>query len=474
MKRDKGITLIALVITIIVLLILAGVTINAIIGNESSMEKAKQAQVENEKANEFDSIKMAVTDAMVKETDGTIHLDKLNESLTGLIKENAQGEDPWTVTGSITNKMYLITKYGQVEEVKGVLVKTKTVNVIPGGSKEIEVLNITGEELTFTPVSSNGITITKGTGNKVTIIAASTATVGTKLTVTAEAGTENDTFEVNVIEDVAGLINAKIGKNVSYSVTYKDASNNDVTVDKWQVFYADADNNEVFIISENILELNTSIGNSDILSQYSDGASSLNSFGTSVEPKYGRKYNLKWFEVDGMPDTSKYSNGNAYNNSKVVAYLCDSTNPNWSKYANGTFGNTSTPSGIYAVGGPTVELLKKSLMVFDPSKIVVNDFRNQNGEGYKDLGISSGLNEPYRAKYTKNDGTQDYGFWWLASPKKSSGSLYQYSWIFIVYADGSTGGGGVRNSYADTDPDQGVRPVVSIPLDKFDMSWISE
>ena len=33
MKKNKGITLIALVITIIVLLILAGVTINAIIGN---------------------------------------------------------------------------------------------------------------------------------------------------------------------------------------------------------------------------------------------------------------------------------------------------------------------------------------------------------------------------------------------------------------------------------------------------------
>ena len=36
-KRNKGITLIALVITIIVLLILAGVTINAIVGNNSSM-----------------------------------------------------------------------------------------------------------------------------------------------------------------------------------------------------------------------------------------------------------------------------------------------------------------------------------------------------------------------------------------------------------------------------------------------------
>ena len=42
LRKSKGITLIALVITIIVLLILAGVTINAIVGNESAMEKAAQ------------------------------------------------------------------------------------------------------------------------------------------------------------------------------------------------------------------------------------------------------------------------------------------------------------------------------------------------------------------------------------------------------------------------------------------------
>ena len=114
MKKNKGITLIALVITIIVLLILAGVTINAIIGNESAMEKAKQAKEENDKGNELDAIKLAVTDAMVKETDGTIHLDKLNESLIGLVKGEATGDSPWTVIGN-TGTKYLITNTGSVE-----------------------------------------------------------------------------------------------------------------------------------------------------------------------------------------------------------------------------------------------------------------------------------------------------------------------------------------------------------------------
>ena len=126
--ENRGITLIALVITIIVLLILAGVTISAIIGNESAMEKAKQAKEANESANELDTIKLAVTDALVKETDGLVHLDKLNESLNNLVTENAEGESPWTVTGSTTGKSYIITKYGQVEEAQEVGEKVETIN----------------------------------------------------------------------------------------------------------------------------------------------------------------------------------------------------------------------------------------------------------------------------------------------------------------------------------------------------------
>ena len=40
--KNKGITLIALIITIIVLLILAGVTINALTGSDAAPEKANE------------------------------------------------------------------------------------------------------------------------------------------------------------------------------------------------------------------------------------------------------------------------------------------------------------------------------------------------------------------------------------------------------------------------------------------------
>ena len=48
-KNARGITLIALVITIIVLLILAGVTINALSGENGIITKSKEAKIKTEK-----------------------------------------------------------------------------------------------------------------------------------------------------------------------------------------------------------------------------------------------------------------------------------------------------------------------------------------------------------------------------------------------------------------------------------------
>ena len=50
MKKQKGITLIALVITIIVLLILAGISINAVVGQNGILTRAQQAVTETQKA----------------------------------------------------------------------------------------------------------------------------------------------------------------------------------------------------------------------------------------------------------------------------------------------------------------------------------------------------------------------------------------------------------------------------------------
>ena len=60
MKNNKGITLIALVITIIVLLILAGITIAMLTGENGLLNKANGAKVEDMRATADESINLAI------------------------------------------------------------------------------------------------------------------------------------------------------------------------------------------------------------------------------------------------------------------------------------------------------------------------------------------------------------------------------------------------------------------------------
>lgn len=65
MKKQKGITLIALVITIIVLLILAGVSINLVIGENGILEKAKNAADLTKSVTVQEAVEMAITNAKI-------------------------------------------------------------------------------------------------------------------------------------------------------------------------------------------------------------------------------------------------------------------------------------------------------------------------------------------------------------------------------------------------------------------------
>ena len=58
MKDNKSITLTALVVTIVILIILAGITINSILGDEGILKKAQQAtqNYSNAQAEEEDKI----------------------------------------------------------------------------------------------------------------------------------------------------------------------------------------------------------------------------------------------------------------------------------------------------------------------------------------------------------------------------------------------------------------------------------
>ena len=69
MKNNKGITLVALVVTIVVLLILAGVSINLVLGNNGIIAKAKEAETKSAEASQNDLKGM---NGLVSEMEGAL------------------------------------------------------------------------------------------------------------------------------------------------------------------------------------------------------------------------------------------------------------------------------------------------------------------------------------------------------------------------------------------------------------------
>ena len=99
-KRENGITLIALVITIIILLILAGVSIAMLTGENGILSQAQKAKDETEIANEKEGISLDVIE---------YQMDKENNTKLGttLYTKNADNSSIWDVfVDNINNITY--------------------------------------------------------------------------------------------------------------------------------------------------------------------------------------------------------------------------------------------------------------------------------------------------------------------------------------------------------------------------------
>ena len=67
-RKNQGSTLIALVITIIVLIILAGVTINIVLDQNGIIEKTQEAKNKTEQASDIEKIRLAILEAQIGES----------------------------------------------------------------------------------------------------------------------------------------------------------------------------------------------------------------------------------------------------------------------------------------------------------------------------------------------------------------------------------------------------------------------
>ena len=128
MKNNKGITLVALVVTIVVLLILAGVSINLVLGNNGIIAKAQEAKTKQAEASENDLKGM---NSLIEQMESTLngsgnggktepetvpylpsddfHYDTSTSVDTGLVIQDANGNEyVWVV---VPKSLYSNTNY---------------------------------------------------------------------------------------------------------------------------------------------------------------------------------------------------------------------------------------------------------------------------------------------------------------------------------------------------------------------------
>ena len=117
-KEENGITLLALSITIIILLILAGITIAGLTGKNGLINNTEEAKKQTEIANEKEILERATAGAMAQDSRGNIKKENLQNKLNNEIGEGKAevsdtGEE-FEVLFTDSNRYYAIDKNGNI------------------------------------------------------------------------------------------------------------------------------------------------------------------------------------------------------------------------------------------------------------------------------------------------------------------------------------------------------------------------
>jgi len=210
----NGITLIALVITIIVLLILAGVTIATLTGDNGILTKAQNAKEKNAQKTVEEQINLAVQASRINEG-LVINKEILEQELTnnGIeITKSENDELPWTVKKD--GYVYTISENGEIKEKEGIAITTGDIEILKGSTKgkKVSAQILSGETGTIKWEHTGNITLSATEGNEITVNVNSNANAGDTATITAriDGKTYQDSINVKIVTQVTSVTAEKI------------------------------------------------------------------------------------------------------------------------------------------------------------------------------------------------------------------------------------------------------------------------
>lgn len=130
MRNERGITLIALVVTIVVLLILAGVTITYALGDNGIFGTAKKAELGSVKATFSDAVSTAQAECLIKKHDPDDKVPETAAELLTMVKNYLP--DAWKENTSATTLSFTDGKLEGTISYKKDESKTYTITVANG------------------------------------------------------------------------------------------------------------------------------------------------------------------------------------------------------------------------------------------------------------------------------------------------------------------------------------------------------
>ena len=349
-KKD-GITLISLVVTIVVLLILAGVSINTVLGDGGIIKKAKEAAAATKQASAEEEMNRLVLEYQLASKDETLESflqEKVTEGRIDGVTDN--GDGTITITKKVEGKDYTITVKKPVAPTPSV--KVGAIRVVSdstgAGSSLGEASTRKGTTL-YIMIES---TISGGTTTVSPQVPYAVTENGTyKFTVTGTVNGTTYTKEVSVTvnqfkNSILNDINIKIGDSVNYtydpagsyslSSTYSGSSDQTIaqtTGLTWKVLNVDKENDTVDIISTN--PTSSTVYFKNILG-YNNGPYLMNEickaqYSNKTLGVEARSINLLDMEKHLTADGIKARNAYQYNSS-TAKYGTTKTYPSNTKY----------------------------------------------------------------------------------------------------------------------------------------------
>ena len=481
-KEMKGITLVALVITIVVLSILAGVSINTVLGDDGIIKKAKEAAEATKRASAEEEMNRLVLEYQLASNDETLESflqEKVTEGRIDGVTDN--GDGTITITKKVEGKDYTITVKKPAASTPSV--KVGAIRVVSdstgAGSSLGEASTRKGTTLYImieSTISGGTTTVSPEVPYAVTENGTYKFTVTGTGTVNGTAYTKEVSVEVNQFREFS-INDIQIGDSVNYTYdsagsysllsTYSGYSSNQTIVQTtgltWKVLNVDKENDTVDIISTNPTSSTATFAN---ILGYNNGPYLMNEickaqYSNKTLGVNARSVNLldmeKHLTADGIKARNAYTSNVKYGTTKTY-----------------TSNNTKYPS-LYANqkgAGPNVSSISKLDITkgndpYEESKPIATTEPTTDN--------TSGTGNPLTVTQTYYNISIDNTNYGTASTVLANGTPF---WVAARYvATGSdiavfglrrarTDTGGYVMFYSDGNADGvscALRPVVSLP-----------